>query len=450
MPSPNIHKPPGLTSYLYLINTIDDLLVTTILEYIEDTPGNNIDDKLKKILDMTNTDLILEINRKYPTQNLFLINTSVQALQLTTNEYLFNKNSYNKFGLSKKALLKYLISNSVTKILLPYTTLLNYEHRRDINPTLPLDKDAWLNQKKNNLINNPNALNAEDAQKRVDEADNILQNIEDDAEFKQTMLEYINLVVKERILQQNNPNSSEIFDIREKLHDLDRSIRANSLYNNIFESNLEFKIPKSYRIPHIQQIWKSPRGHSNRRPILGDNSRETRRRRAVAPMPRAASPARASRRAASRRAASRRAAPRRAEPRRAAPRRAVAPMPRGASPTRTPRRAASRRAASRRATPRRAAPRRAASRRATPRYSIKNTPEIDDIARALYNDERLRKHEEIHGNWKNMRFDTPNALAIINAQGSLNGLQPGVRLNGGKLTRKQKRKRFKKTKRKRK
>ena len=408
MPSPNIHKPPGLTSYLYLINTIDDLLVTTILEYIEDTPGNNIDDKLKKILDMTNTDLILEINRKYPTQNLFLINTSVQALQLTTNEYLFNKNSYNKFGLSKKALLKYLISNSVTKILLPYTTLLNYEHRRDINPTLPLDKDAWLNQKKNNLINNPNALNAEDAQKRVDEADNILQNIEDDAEFKQTMLEYINLVVKERILQQNNPNSSEIFDIREKLHDLDRSIRANSLYNNIFESNLEFKIPKSYRIPHIQQIWKSPRGHSNRRPILGDNSRETRRRRAVAP------------------------------------------MPRGASPTRTPRRAASRRAASRRATPRRAAPRRAASRRATPRYSIKNTPEIDDIARALYNDERLRKHEEIHGNWKNMRFDTPNALAIINAQGSLNGLQPGVRLNGGKLTRKQKRKRFKKTKRKRK
>ena len=65
MPSPNIHKPPGLTSYLYLINTIDDLLVTTILEYIEDTPGNNIDDKLKKILDMTNTDLILEINRKY-------------------------------------------------------------------------------------------------------------------------------------------------------------------------------------------------------------------------------------------------------------------------------------------------------------------------------------------------------------------------------------------------
>ena len=450
MPSPNIHKPPGLTSYLYLINTIDDLLVTTILEYIEDTPGNNIDDKLKKILDMTNTDLILEINRKYPTQNLFLINTSVQALQLTTNEYLFNKNSYNKFGLSKKALLKYLISNSVTKILLPYTTLLNYEHRRDINPTLPLDKDAWLNQKKNNLINNPNALNAEDAQKRVDEADNILQNIEDDAEFKQTMLEYINLVVKERILQQNNPNSSEIFDIREKLHDLDRSIRANSLYNNIFESNLEFKIPKSYRIPHIQQIWKSPRGHSNRRPILGDNSRETRRRRAVAPMPRAASPARASRRAASRRAAPRRATPRRAEPRRAAPRRAVAPMPRGASPTRTPRRAASRRAASRRATPRRAAPRRAAPRRATPRYSIKNTPEIDDIARALYNDERLRKHEEIHGNWKNMRFDTPNALAIINAQGSLNGLQPGVRLNGGKLTRKQKRKRFKKTKRKRK
>ena len=445
MPSPNIHKPPGLTSYLYLINTIDDLLVTTILEYIEDTPGNNIDDKLKKILDMTNTDLILEINRKYPTQNLFLINTSVQALQLTTNEYLFNKNSYNKFGLSKKALLKYLISNSVTKILLPYTTLLNYEHRRDINPTLPLDKDAWLNQKKNNLINNPNALNAEDAQKRVDEADNILQNIEDDAEFKQTMLEYINLVVKERILQQNNPNSSEIFDIREKLHDLDRSIRANSLYNNIFESNLEFKIPKSYRIPHIQQIWKSPRGHSNRRPILGDNSRETRRRRAVAPMPRAASPARASRRAASRRAAPRRAEPRRAAPRRATPRRAVAPMPRGASPTRTPRRAASRRA-----TPRRAEPRRAAPRRATPRYSIKNTPEIDDIARALYNDERLRKHEEIHGNWKNMRFDTPNALAIINAQGSLNGLQPGVRLNGGKLTRKQKRKRFKKTKRKRK
>jgi hypothetical protein len=445
MPSPNIHKPPGLTSYLYLINTIDDLLVTTILEYIEDTPGNNIDDKLKKILDMTNTDLILEINRKYPTQNLFLINTSVQALQLTTNEYLFNKNSYNKFGLSKKALLKYLISNSVTKILLPYTTLLNYEHRRDINPTLPLDKDAWLNQKKNNLINNPNALNAEDAQKRVDEADNILQNIEDDAEFKQTMLEYINLVVKERILQQNNPNSSEIFDIREKLHDLDRSIRANSLYNNIFESNLEFKIPKSYRIPHIQQIWKSPRGHSNRRPILGDNSRETRRRRAVAPMPRGASPTRTPRRAASRRAA-----PRRAAPRRATPRRAVAPMPRGASPTRTPRRAASRRATPRRATPRRAEPRRAAPRRATPRYSIKNTPEIDDIARALYNDERLRKHEEIHGNWKNMRFDTPNALAIINAQGSLNGLQPGVRLNGGKLTRKQKRKRFKKTKRKRK
>ena len=415
MPSPNIHKPPGLTSYLYLINTIDDLLVTTILEYIEDTPGNNIDDKLKKILDMTNTDLILEINRKYPTQNLFLINTSVQALQLTTNEYLFNKNSYNKFGLSKKALLKYLISNSVTKILLPYTTLLNYEHRRDINPTLPLDKDAWLNQKKNNLINNPNALNAEDAQKRVDEADNILQNIEDDAEFKQTMLEYINLVVKERILQQNNPNSSEIFDIREKLHDLDRSIRANSLYNNIFESNLEFKIPKSYRIPHIQQIWKSPRGHSNRRPILGDNSRETRRRRAVAPMPRGASPTRTPRRASPARAS------RRAEPRRA----------------------------SRRAEPRRAS-RRAEPRRATPRYSIKNTPEIDDIARALYNDERLRKHEEIHGNWKNMRFDTPNALAIINAQGSLNRLQPGVRLNGGKLNRKQKRKRFKKTKRKRK
>ena len=39
----------------------------------------------------------------------------------------------------------------MTKILLPYTTLLNYEHRRDINPTLPLDKDAWLNQKKNKL-----------------------------------------------------------------------------------------------------------------------------------------------------------------------------------------------------------------------------------------------------------------------------------------------------------
>ena len=191
MSSPVTQHSPSMLSVLLWNDRFVKFLTDTTYSFIEAQPFDGLPGKLQYVASTHVHNLLAQVKEFGAFKSEFAASMIARAALETA--LLYRSDEFRGLELSDEDLVKYLIKQVILALLLPHTVLLNYINRVKLGR--PIDKADWLKASKADLVK-VDRLSEADAEKDIKAQEELLNILENNTNFKDQMIDFLNKEVE--------------------------------------------------------------------------------------------------------------------------------------------------------------------------------------------------------------------------------------------------------------